>query len=224
MHPTRQLLVGADLGGVDSGSIRPRSRRAGRTRPRDRSAASRSSRRGSTRSRTSCISGRWTSRPRTACRRPRANRRTAGTAEATCLPCLRTSIQCRAWLGASVATNTASILSSLTRLLERRIGLLAAAGLRQCRAPIGEEVADGHDFDVRVVLEAERRAELARAVPDDPHADLAVGDRFPLFRGIRIGRRLLETRDRLLLLLSEGRPAEPQSRGAKANGLQERTS
>ena len=39
---------------------------------------------------------------------------TAGTAEATCLPCLSTSMQCRAWLGASVATNTASIRSSLT--------------------------------------------------------------------------------------------------------------
>ena len=39
---------------------------------------------------------------------------TAGTAEATCLPCLSTSMQCRAWLGASVATNTASMRSSLT--------------------------------------------------------------------------------------------------------------
>ena len=39
--------------------------------------------------------------------------KTAGTAQATCLPRLSTSMQCRAWLGASVATKTASIESSL---------------------------------------------------------------------------------------------------------------
>ena len=38
----------------------------------------------------------------------------AGTATATCLPWCKTSRQCLAWLGASVATNTASILSSFT--------------------------------------------------------------------------------------------------------------
>ena len=46
-------------------------------------------------------------------------------------------------------------------------------------AAVGEQVADGGDGDVGMVLEAERRAELADAVADDPHADPPVGDRLP---------------------------------------------
>ena len=67
----------------------------------------------------------------------------------------------------------------LDQLFQRRIGLLAAAGLGQLRAAVGNQVADGRHRDVRMVLEAERRAELADAVADDAHADLAVGDRLP---------------------------------------------
>ena len=67
----------------------------------------------------------------------------------------------------------------LDQLFERGVRLLAAAGLRQRGAAVGEQVADGGDGDVGMVLEAERRAELADAVADDPHADLSVGERLP---------------------------------------------
>src|SRR3954469_13483692 len=59
--------------------------------------------------------------------------KTAGTALATCLPCLSTSMQCLTWLGASVATKTASIASSLTNsssegyVLSQRQALASAA-------------------------------------------------------------------------------------------------
>ena len=75
----------------------------------------------------------------------------------------------------------------LDQLLERGVRLLAAAGLGQRGAAVGEQVADGGDGDVGMVLEAERRAELADAVADDPHADLPVGDRLPGLPGA-VGR------------------------------------
>ena len=50
----------------------------------------------------------------TSCSASSIDPNTAGTAVITCLPWLSTSMQCRAWLGASVATKTASIFGSLT--------------------------------------------------------------------------------------------------------------
>jgi hypothetical protein len=74
----------------------------------------------------------------------------------------------------------------LDQLLQRVIGLVAAAGLHQAVSPLGDQVADRDDLDVRMVLEAEVGAEPAHAVTDDPDADLAVGDRLP-----RLARRPL---------------------------------
>ena len=114
--------------------------------------------------------------------------KTAGTALATCLPCLSTSMQCRAWLGASVATKTASRLIVLDQLLERGIRLRAAAGFGQRGAAVGEQVADRGHLDIGVILKAERRAELADAVADDAHANPPIGGRLPGF--LRAGGRL----------------------------------
>ena len=55
----------------------------------------------------------------------------------------------------------------LDQLFERRICLLTTACLGQVGAPIGKQIADGHDFHVRVILETERGAETAHAVSDD---------------------------------------------------------
>ena len=85
------------------------------------------------------------------------------------------------------------------QFLERGIGLRAPGSLGQPGTAIGNQVADRHHLDVRVVLEAERGAELADAVADQPHANLAVGDRLPAFGGIRGGGRLLESLNHLLL-------------------------
>ena len=73
-------------------------------------------------------------------------------------------------------------LRVLHQHLQRLVRLVAAAGLHQALAPLGDQVADGHDLDVRMVLEAERRPELAHPVADDADADLAVGDRLPRSR------------------------------------------
>ena len=81
-----------------------------------------------------------------------------------------------------------------------------------------------HDVDIRVVLEAEGGPETAGTVSDNAHADLAIRNRLPLLRGVRVGGRFLKTRDRHLPLLSEGRRAQAQRGGAKANRLQKRTS
>ena len=43
----------------------------------------------------------------------------------------------------------------LDHLFQRRIRLLAAARLGQPGAAVGNQIADGHDLDVRMVLKAE---------------------------------------------------------------------
>ena len=67
----------------------------------------------------------------------------------------------------------------LDHLLARRIGLFAAAGLCQRGTARGNQIRDRDHLDVRVVLETERRAELAQAVSGDADADLPVGKRLP---------------------------------------------
>ena len=56
-------------------------------------------------------------------------------------------------------------------LLERLIGLVAATRPHQPGASLGDQVADGDDLDVRVILEAELGAELTRAETDDAEAN-----------------------------------------------------
>ena len=107
------------------------------------------------------------------------------------------------------------------QLFERGIRLLAAGGLRQLGATIRNQIADRHHLDVRVVLEAERSPELANPVADQPHPNLAVGDRLPAFGSVWVGGRLLESLDHLLL--GPGRRRESQGCGAQAHCLQERT-
>ena len=46
------------------------------------------------------------------------------------------------------------------------------------------DVADGDNLDVRVLLEAERRAEPADAVPGDSDLDLAVGNGLPFLLAV----------------------------------------
>ena len=83
----------------------------------------------------------------------------------------------------------------LHEFLERRIGLRTAGRLGEIGAAVGEQVADRDDLDVRVVLKAEGRGELAEAVADQSDADLAVGDRHPVLRRVGVFRSLLEARD-----------------------------
>ena len=109
----------------------------------------------------------------------------------------------------------------LDHRFERRIGLLAAARLGQFGTPIGKQVADGHHFNIRVVLKTERRTESAAAVSDDAHTNLPIGYGLPVLRGIWIDRSFLEAWDRLFrFLLGLCRASQPQSGGAEANGLQ----
>lgn len=67
--------------------------------------------------------------------------------------------------------------------LEGGIGFGAAACLGEGGATFGNEVADGGDFDIGMVLKAEGGAELADAVADDADAELAVGNGPPALGG-----------------------------------------
>ena len=69
-----------------------------------------------------------------------------------------------------------------------------------------------------MVLEAERRPELADAVADDAHANLAVGDGLPAF-GACVRLRLLEALNHLLRRAAGLR--RRQDGGAQADGMQE---
>jgi len=83
----------------------------------------------------------------------------------------------------------------LHHLFQRRIGLPALRQPRHLLAAIREQVADRDQLDVGVMLEAEGQAELADAVADDPHADLAVAEGLPLLRPIIVGPGLVEAGD-----------------------------
>ena len=88
-------------------------------------------------------------------------------------------MQCLAWLGASVATKTASIASSLTSSSSEGYVFSQRQALASAAQRSGNRSLTATTVDVGMVLEAERGAELADAVADDPHADLPVGDRPP---------------------------------------------
>jgi hypothetical protein len=74
-----------------------------------------------------------------------------------------------------------------------------------------------------MVLETKRRGELAKAIPDQAHAKLTVGERIPAFRDGRISGRLPKTWNRLLLL-GPSRPAQPEDGAEATDRLEEQTS
>ena len=80
--------------------------------------------------------------------------------------------------------------------LEGGVGFLATAGPGQCGTSIGEQIADGDDLDVGVVLEAEGGAETAYAVADDADANPAIGQGLPAFGCIGISGCFFKTLDR----------------------------
>ncbi len=96
------------------------------------------------------------------CRPPRSNPRVAGTALMTCLPWLRTSMQCRAWLGASVATNTASIFGSFTRTSSDSYDLAQRQAFIRRVAPFGKRSLTATDLDIGMILETERAHRTGR--------------------------------------------------------------
>ena len=62
---------------------------------------------------------------------------------------------------------------------ERRIGLRAATRFGQLGAAIWNQIADRHDFDIRMILKTKRGAEFANTIPNDADANFAIGDRLP---------------------------------------------
>ena len=88
-------------------------------------------------------------------------------------------MQCRAWLGASVATNTASIVSSLTSsssdgyVFSQRQAFASSLQRSGNRSLTAATVTFGWSWKPNA------GPELADAVADDAHADLPIGDRLP---------------------------------------------
>jgi hypothetical protein len=46
-------------------------------------------------------------------------------------------------------------------------------------APLGNQIADRNDFDIRVILEAKGCTKAAYTIAHDPDANLSFGDRLP---------------------------------------------
>ena len=168
-------------------------------------------RRGNTTFRTSCSSAQYVLTASYSLSASSRSSQTAGTAVATCLPCLSTSMQWRAVAGRIGGHKDRFDRIVLDHLFQRRIGLFALALLGQCLAAVGKQIADRDHFDVRVMLQRELRAKSADAVADDPHADLAIGNRLP--GGLpRLSLLLFETLYLLLLLPCPGSPAKSPNR------------
>jgi hypothetical protein len=83
---------------------------------------------------------------------------------------------------------------------ERVVGFFAPARFGEPVAPFGDEVGYSDDVDVRMILEPELRAELARAVPGDSDPDLAVADRVPDLGFVNVGFCLVEPLNIRLIL------------------------
>lgn len=78
---------------------------------------------------------------------------------------------------------------------ERGVCFLAFNGLGEFRASIGEEIGDGDDFDVWMILEFEFSGEFAKTVSDEPDAEFPVGVGLPNGTGVDLGVRLIESRN-----------------------------
>ena len=69
-------------------------------------------------------------------------------------------------------------------LFERGIFFAALRLLGKPFAPVGEEIGDGDNFDIRMVLKVELAGKLAKPETGKPDADFAVGIHFPDFGSI----------------------------------------
>src|SRR4051812_42143148 len=85
----------------------------------------------------------------------------------------------------------------LDHLFERWIRLAAARFLRQAVAALGNEITDGDDLHIGMILKAEGGGELAHAVADEADPELAIGDALPALGGVGGWRGLLKTLNRL---------------------------
>ena len=106
-------------------------------------------------------------------------------------------------------------------LFQRFVSLFAAAGFGEPVAALGEEVGDGDDLGVRVILKPELGAELAQSEPDDSDAQFLVGERFPLGVGIDVGIGFVEALDFGLcgLVGSRGEGAAKRGEGRAKGGI-----
>lgn len=92
-------------------------------------------------------------------------------------------MQWRAWLGASVAMKTASIWSSRTSSSRDGYVFEQRHALAKLFASLGNEIADGYDLDIGMILKPESGTELAYPVTDDADADFTIRDRLPALGG-----------------------------------------
>ena len=100
-------------------------------------------------------------------------------------------------------------------LFERFVSLFALARFCETVAAFREEIADGDDFDVRVILQAELRAKLAQAESDDTHFELLVGKRFPFGVGVDVGVSFVKSLNIRFLRFVGKRAAKRDRRGAQ---------
>jgi len=69
----------------------------------------------------------------------------------------------------------------LDEFFERVVGLRTASRLRETVPPLRNQVAYGHHFHIRVILEPECRPELAEAISHQTDADLSIRHGLPPF-------------------------------------------
>lgn len=110
----------------------------------------------------------------------------------------------------------------LDHLFEGWICLLAAAGLGHGGAAVGDQVGDGHDFHVGVILETERLPELAKSVAGDAYADLAIRNGLPLVGRFRLLALVVEALD--LFIGGACRAGDAKGGGSQSGRFDERTS
>ena len=96
---------------------------------------------------------------------------------------------------------------------ERGVCFLAFNGLGEFRASIGEEIGDGDDFDVWMILEFEFSGEFAEPVSDEANAKFTVGVGLPNGSGVDLGIRLIESRNLFVGISGRGYEIRGHRRG-----------
>ena len=95
----------------------------------------------------------------------------AGTAHATCFPC-RDHVHAVLRVAGSIRGDEDCFdLIVFDHLFQRRISFLTTTGLSQRGTAIREQITDGHDFYIGMILKTERGTKATNSVADNAHLE-----------------------------------------------------
>jgi hypothetical protein len=87
----------------------------------------------------------------------------------------------------------------LHQFFEGRVSLPATTGPGELGTAVRNEIADGHDLDIGMILETEVSSKFADTISDDADTNLPVRNGFPTLRSVWVNGAALESLDYFFL-------------------------